>query len=344
VTESDPGTERDAGTAPAAAPRRRRLSPLALGAALLAAVGAAYWLYGAWVARGFVEYRMPDRTDIPTAVAVAPDGTVWLTIEFSDAIGVLRNGRIEKIRKGHQSFEPLGLAIDARGAAWYTDGPQRTVARVAPEGTITAFTLSTPVAKLARLAVAPDGAVWFAEETAFSLTRLKDGVFTRHEVGSLAAAPFGVAVGSDGTVWGTLPRANRLVRLPPGGPPTELDVPTRGSQPGDVAVDARGAVWFLEMRANKIGRYAEGRFSEFPVPRASPGLTAVAVAPDGAVWFTELRAHRLGRLRDGVVTEFALPRRDARPFGVAVDPAGNVWYTDLSGWLGRLAAERARVR
>jgi streptogramin lyase len=45
-----------------------------------------------------------------------------------------------------------------------------------------------------------------------------------------------------------------------------------------------------------------------------------------------------------VVTEFALPRRDARPFGVAVDPAGNVWYTDLTGWLGRLAAERARGR
>ena len=121
-------------------------------------------------------------------------------------------------------------------------------------------------------------------------------------------------------------------------------MPTRGSQPGDVAVDSRGAVWFLEMRANKIGRYAEGRFSEFPIPRPSPGLTALAVAPDGDVWFTELRAHRLGRLRDGVVTEFPLPRRNARPFGVAVDPAGNVWYTDLSGWLGRLAAGRASGR
>jgi virginiamycin B lyase len=330
--------------APARPPGRRWRRWLGGAAALVAAAGAAYWLYGLWEARGFTEYRMPDRTDIPTAVAVAADGTVWLTIEFAPAIGILRNGRVEKIPKGRQNFEPLGLAADGHGAAWYTDGPERVIGRVTPDGAVATFALATPVAKLGRLAVAPDGAVWFAEETAFSLTRLKDGVFTRHAVGDLAAVPFGVAVGRDGTVWGTVPRANRLVRLPPGGPPTEIDVPTRGSQPGDVAVDAGGVVWFLEMRTNRIGRYAEGRFTEFPVPRPSPGLTAIAVAPDGAVWFTELRAHRLGRLRDGVITEFALPRRNARPFGIAVDPAGNVWYTDLTGWLGRLAAERARGR
>jgi virginiamycin B lyase len=98
------------------------------------------------------------------------------------------------------------------------------------------------------------------------------------------------------------------------------------------------------MRANKIGRLAEGRFTEFPVPTKSAGLTALALAPDGAVWFTELRAHALGRLRDGVVTEFVLPRGDARPFGVAVDPANNVWYTDLGGRLGRLSAARATAR
>ena len=337
-------TDPPEGIDPAITAGRHRRLWLAGAVALVVVLGGAYWLYGVWVARGFTEYRMPDRTDIPTAIAVAPDGTVWFTIDFAAAIGVFRNGRIEKISKGKQNFEPLGLATDAQGGAWYTDGPERVIAHIAADGALAAYPLTTPIAKLGRLAVAPDGGVWFAEETASSVTRLKDGVFTRHHVGGLAAVPFGVAVGGDGTVWGTLPGANRLVRLPPGGPPAELDVPTRGSQPGDVAVDARGAVWFLQMRANRIGRYAEGRFTEFPVTRASPGLTAIAVAPDGAVWFTELRAHRLGRLRDGVVTEFALPRRDARPFGVAVDAGGNVWYTDLTGWLGRLDAARALGR
>ena len=60
-------------------------------------LGGAFWLRGVWVARGFTEYRMPARTDIPTAIAIGPDGTVWFTIDFAAAIGMLRNGRIERI-------------------------------------------------------------------------------------------------------------------------------------------------------------------------------------------------------------------------------------------------------
>jgi len=80
------------------------------------------------------------------------------------------------------------------------------------------------------------------------------------------------------------------------------------------------------------------------VPTAAAGLTGLAVAPDGGAWFTELRGHKLGRVHAGAITEFVLPRGDARPFGIAVDAANNVWYTDLSGWVGRLEADRARVR
>ncbi len=331
-------------TTTAMPPTRTGLRRLAVALFLLVGTGLVTWGVGVWRVRGFTEYPMPSHTDIPTAAAVGPDGAIWFTIEFSDAIGLFRNGRIEKIRKGKQNFEPLGLAVDAQGFAWYTDAPLRAISRVSAQGAVTTFALSTPIAQLARLTVAPDGAVWFAEQTTFSLTRLKDGVFTRHEVGSVTAAPFGVAVDAGGTVWGSIPRANKLVRIAPGGEVVELDVPTRGGQVGDVAIDGSGAVWFLEMRGNKLGRLADGRFTEFAVPTSSAGLTGIAIAPDGAVWFTELRAHQLGRLRDGIVTEFPLPRRDARPLGIAVDRANNVWYTDLGGWLGRLSAERATAR
>jgi len=155
--------------------------------AVVLAVAGASWGLQAWRGRGFTEFRMPSPTDIPATVAVARDGTVWVTIESSDAIGILRNGpdgRIEKIPKGRPNFEPLGLAVDADGHAWFTDGPARVVSRVSPAGSMTSFPLEGSLAKLGRLAVAPDGAVWFAEETAFSFTRFKDGTFTRHEVPS----------------------------------------------------------------------------------------------------------------------------------------------------------------
>ena len=297
-----------------------------------------------WSDAGFVEHRMLRRTDIPAAVAVAPDGAVWFTIEMSDALGVHRHGRLERVSKGTQNLETLGLDVDADGGVWFTDNPGRTVSRLAADGSIRSFPLATPVVKLGRLAVASDNAVWFADVTMASVTRLKDGAFTRHVSRSAGAAPWGVAVEPSGTVWATFPEVNRLARIAADGRVTEFDVPTRGSGLGDIAVDAAGAVWFLEQEANKVGRFADGRFTEFVVPTPSPALTALAVAPDGGVWFTELRAGRLGRVRDGRVTEFRLPRPDARPFGIAVDRANNVWYTDLGGWLGMLRADHARSR
>jgi len=311
---------------------------------IFSGLGTLVWRLGHWPDRSFIEYHMLVSTDIPTALAVAPDGSVWFTIEFSDAIAVFRNGRIERLRKGSQNLEPLGLAVDAAGGAWYTDASRRAISRISPDGSIQSFPLSTPIVRLGRLAVAPDGAVWFADVTTASVTRLQRGVFMRHDVGSLRATPYGIAVDARGTVWTTLQGADKLARIASDGRVTAFDVPTRSGGLGDVTVDQRGAVWFLELQANKIGRYAEGRFTEFAIPTPSAGLTTLAAAPDGSVWFTELRAGKLGRLRDGRVAEFRLPRADGRPFGVAVDEANNVWYTDLSGWFGMLPAGRAKAR
>jgi virginiamycin B lyase len=309
----------------------------------VAGLGALVWRLGPGSDPGFTEYRMPVRTDIPTALAIAPSGAVWFTIEFSNAIGVFRNGKIDRLPKGTENLEPLGLAVDATDGAWYTDTPMRAISRISSDGSIRSFPLSTPIVRLGRLAVAPDGAVWFADVTTASVTRLQDGVFMRHDVGSLGAPPYGIAVDPGGTVWTTLQGADKLARISIDGQMTTLDVPTRSSGLGDVAVDQRGAVWFLELRGNKIGRFAEGRFTEFMIPTPSAGPTALAAAPDGSVWFTELSVAKLGRLRDGRMAEFRLPRADGRPFGVAVDAANNVWYTDLGGWLGMLPAARAKA-
>ena len=319
---------------------------LALGIGAMVVV----WVTGRSDAQGFHEIRLSNRTDIPVAIAAAPDGTVWFTLESSDAIGRLRDGQVERIRKGVQSIEPLGLAVDSAGRAWYTEAPKQSISRASPDGAIASFGLSTPVARLGRLTVGPDTAVWFAEPSVMSVTRLRDGRFTRHVMGTLGAKvradapPFGVAIAPDGAVWATLPSADQLLRIAPDGSTTAFDVPTRRSGLGDVAVAADGSVYFLETIANKIGRLVGGRFEEFAVPTERAGLVALAVAPDGAAWFTQLRGHRLGRLRGGTIKDFELPRPDARPFGITVDGANNVWYSDLSGWLGRLDASRARDR
>jgi virginiamycin B lyase len=85
---------------------------------IVAAGALVAWRLGPWRRAGFAEYPMASASDIPTAIAIGTDGSVWITIESSDAIGVFRNGKIDKLPKGKPSVEPMGIAVAADGAAW----------------------------------------------------------------------------------------------------------------------------------------------------------------------------------------------------------------------------------
>jgi virginiamycin B lyase len=312
-----------------------------LGVAVLAAAGFILMRRSTPVS-AFIEHRMSDPQDAPIAIAAARDGTIWFTMDHADAIGRIRNGRVERLPTQGRNIEPVGLAAAADGSAWFTDIAGRSVARVDSSGAITRFPIDTPIVRLGRLAIAPDGAAWFAETTASSVTRLKDGQFARQSIDSRRGAPYGVAVAADGTVWATLQGSNQLMRIAPGETGTTIDVPRAAAVPTDMAVGSDGSVWFLQFRANRVGQFKDGRFFDFAVGKENAGLSGLAVAPDGAVWFGLLRASSLGRLRDGNIELFKLPRDDARPYSIAVDPDGNIWYADIKGYVGMLAAKYAR--
>lgn len=316
-------------------------------AATAAVLGAATFVFvrGNESKGDFVEYAMPEKTDIPTAIAVAPDSSIWFTMDFAPAIGRIRDGKIERIPTGKQrnNVEPLGLGVDSSGTVWYTDALDQAITSISPGGEFRKYPLDTPIARLARLAVGNDGTVWFAEGTAYSITSLKDGKVTRHVINNIRGGPYGVAVDAQGNAWATLQGGNQLLKITPSGAMSEYEVPTRSSSPTDIAVDAAGAVWFVQFRGSKVGRFADGKFTEFDVPSQSwAALSGVTVAPDGAVWFGAMREHAIGRVRDGKVKLFPLPRPDARPYSVAADAAGNIWYADISGYVGMLTARAAR--
>jgi virginiamycin B lyase len=313
-----------------------------LGIVLLA--GGALLIMRAVPEQKFVEYRMDESQDAPIAIAAGVDGSIWFTIDHADAIGRLRNGRVERLPTSSRNIEPLGLAVAADGSAWYTDLAARAIARVSSAGEIERFVLDTPIARLGRLAIAPDGAAWFADPTGYGLTRLKDGVFSRHQIESARGGPYGVAATADGAIWATLQNGNQLLHIAADGTSRTFDLPRRGAVPTDIAVGSDGSVWFLQFRANRIGRFKDGQFSDVEAARENAGLSGIAVAPNNDVWFGMMRSASLGRLRDGQITVFALPRDNARPFSVAVDRNGNVWYADISGFVGMLPATHAGAR
>lgn len=290
----------------------------------------------------FVEYKMQQSLDMPIAIAAAPDGTIWFTIDLARAIGRVRNGQVERLPTAHDNVEPIGLSAAADGSAWYTDTGARGVSRMAPSGAIESFALDTPIVRLGRLAVAPDGAVWFAEATGYSITRLKDGKVTRHVFESPRGDPYGVAVAPDGIVWATLKSGNELLRITPDGDMNVFEAPRQAAMPSDVTIGADGSVWFIESRENRIANFKNGQFEEFNVEGPSPVLSGLTAAPGGDLWFGLLRSGALGRLRNGHIETFKLPREGARPASLAVDSDGNVWYADITGYVGKLPARDAQ--
>jgi virginiamycin B lyase len=314
----------------------------ALGCGILAA-GALLLIRGAPEEK-FVEYRMDEPQDAPIAIAAGADGSIWFTIDHADAIGRLRNGRIERLPTSGRNIEPIGLAVAADGSAWYTDIAARAIARISSAGEIARFSLDTPIVRLGRLVIAPDGAAWFADPTGYGLTKLKDGAFTRYQIESARGGPYGVAATADGNIWATLQNGNQLLYLAVDGTSRTFDLPRGGAVPTDVAVGSDGSVWFLQFRANRIGRFKNGQFSDVAAGPENAGLSGIAVAPNGDVWFGMMRRASLGRLRNGHIEVFALPRDNARPFSITVDGDGNVWYADISGFVGMLPARHAVAR
>ncbi len=229
-------------------PKRRRLVSLALLALALAAIGLIAWRLGAWTPPRFIEYRMLGGGDIPAALALGPAGEVWFTIENADALGVLRGGSMQRVPKGGETLEPLGLGVSNDGSVWFTDPVAEGIGHLTVDGTLESFPLPTRLTQFGRLTVATDGSVWAADSWSNSLVRLQAGTLTPYVASSAGAAPFGVAADPAGGIWATLQSANKLVHIESNGRVTELEPPTRSSGPSDIAIDRSGGVWFVELR------------------------------------------------------------------------------------------------
>ncbi len=314
--------------------------------ALLAAAASALWWWSRdqGVCHSCVEYTMSDAQEMPTAIAVADDGAAWFSLDSGRSIGLLRDGKIERIDLGRRVQEAIGLDVDREGNAWMANAPTVSVLRIKRTGEVSETALGTPIGRMARLAVAADDSVWFAEASAFSFSRIKDGVLKRHVISAARGGPYGVAVSADGTAWGTLQSGNKLVRISPSSEISEIELPTRAAAPTDVAVAPDGAVWLLEFRSNKVARYADGKFTEFDIAGEFAGLSGLAVAADGSVWFGLLRRGALGCLKNGKFSSLRLPREDARPYTLTADRTGSIWYADISGVVGKVPAASVAAR
>jgi sugar lactone lactonase YvrE len=323
--------------APAGAPPstgRRRvflLLALVLAAALAGAIG---WFFLSRSPAG----RPQDLTPWPVAVStVAGGGAPGIGDGFaSDAY----------------FSDPFGVAVDAAGNVYVTDGGDNNlVRRIAPTGEVTTIAggsegwldgqaLAASFHTPSGIAVAPDGSLVVADTGNHAIRRIArdgwvqtvagSGVSGRVDGPAIAArfdGPIGVAVGGDGTIFVADTYNDCIRTIAPNGDVTTLaggaqpgyrdgaGVEARFDTPSGIAVDPRGGLVVADTGNNALRRIdARGEVTTIGWSAGRDGASGDAA----------------GLPAPGGEAVVAL----SRPIGVAVSPRGAVYAADS---LGRVA-------
>lgn len=199
------------------------------------------------------------------------------------------------------------------------------------------------------IAVAPDGAVWYADLVNSCIGKLdpRTGRVSEYSTASAGANPHGVTVDSAGTVWYAASQHGRIGRIDPAtGRGREFRLPPEIRFVHTVLVHA-GLVWFTGNPASEDwgtldpntgkARIYEHRYR---VVTASDGATWIGLAPtDPLIRFSvaAVPPDRWLAIPDKRTTEggaaerwlwWRLPEPHARPTLIATDAGGRVWYND----------------
>ncbi len=249
------------------------------------------------------------------------------------------------VEGSNPSFTPKGcwpddLDGDSQGNIWFAQHHSSEVGRMSPAGVYTGFHVPTPNSSMDGIAVdSVRQIVWVSEVDGNKIVRLDmvAGTLIEIPVPTSASSPGDLSIAPDGTVWfteGYEEGAGRLAHIDPiTYLITEVPLPNpRGGFDG-IKVDAAGTVWFVELRDNRIGRYKNGSFDEFDLPRPGAVPTNLALDSAGRVWVSEQGASAIAVLDPVARTwrEYPLPTLGALPAGIAIDAADNVWFTEFSG-------------
>lgn len=98
-----------------------------------------------------------------------------------------------------------------------------------------------PTDQAGRIAVGPDGALWFTESVAGKIGRITtSGVITEYAIPTASGYPYGIVAGPDGALWFTELQAQKVGRITTAGSVTEY--PVSGNPSPNITAGPDGAL------------------------------------------------------------------------------------------------------
>jgi streptogramin lyase len=315
---------------------RRGVFSVALAAALVALLGAISVREGVFA---------------PQAPLFSPAGVARATqVSASSPYATLGPAPDGSLTTYHVTAPGVGLmqpAVDTHGDLWFGEMRPNRLTRVSSAtGQVTSWEAPNGRNNITKVAIDPEGTVWFAEQLASYIANFDpqtEGFVVYPLAGPDGGTlqPQDLAFDAHGALWFTTLVAGdggAIGRLDPATGAVQL-FPTRDpaarwrTRPFSLALTPGGEVWFGLLAGGAVGRLdpATGQATYYPL--ANPRATVFSMAADtrGHVYFTELLDGKLGVIDTATqtVSERVIPRTFGAPaslYGVVVGPGGAVWF------------------
>ncbi len=321
---------------------------------------------------GVLEHKGPPPMFMPTAVAVARDGRVYVADGVNDRIvwfdaGGSFAGQITKAA-GRELANPTGICIDSRDRLWIADTGNARVVGIGLGGQSEKVLFAAkPTSQPGSSAVAPDltdavitadgRAAWLIDNDGSRLIRVDVASGSTKSFGTQGSQPgrldhpFMAAAGADGSVFVTDVINGRIDVFSAAGQAVR-SIGTYGVQVGDlyrpsgIAIDRDGRVWVSESvlgvvevfskTGDFIGvlRQANGEPLRFDIPMG------LAFGPQGRLYVVELHANQVNRVKVAVNTGVAPETVQVRPSGAPAVEQPRVCTACHMGWLYPLSEGR----
>jgi streptogramin lyase len=221
-------------------------------------------------------------------------------------------------------------------------------------GEVTEFSTGSSVENHpSRIAVGPEGDLWFTERVTSNIARMTPtGEVTSFPTLLASSAPQGITLGPEGNLWfsdTSNPECNgsgchfKVGRINPTTHAVEeftMGI-TEGAEPWEITTGPDGNLWFTEFSGpsfvgqlarinpvtDEIKQFREGEFPHGISEAIEPaGVTA---GPDGNVWFTEQAGDAIGRITPGgTITVFPIPTANSQPVQIVTGSDGNLWFAE----------------
>jgi streptogramin lyase len=171
-----------------------------------------------------------------------------------------------------------------------------------------------------------------------------EGAIAEFSTPTIESEPSSIAPGTDGNLWFTEYKADKIGRITPNGMISEFPIPTVTGRPEGITPGPDGNMWFTERKGNNVGRITpSGAITEFSIPTVASEPEDIVLGPDGNLWFIEANGNKIGRITpSGAITEFPIPTTESRPQAIAAGPDGNLWFTEYKAdQIGRITPSGA---